>query len=337
MLRCLVTVTALVTALLHGCALAETTTPNGEGAKRNTVPRCQGAPRCRPSFIARLKNAPFPIGKNDDGRGRQFFKEKDSDTGARVRVARNGERYPEPDHFRDPSVLFHIPRHFKRDKPFRLVVYFHSHETVLDPGVVDSGLLEQIDESKANIILVVPQMAYRAVESHPGKLIRPGGLKRMLDEASEVLARTLGEDMRPLIARAPIVLIAFSGGDVGLAASLRERKNSRSDRSFVSRIEGIVLIDAVFEQMRYIDAWLKTGAERTFVVCLYGRTSIRWTRRLIRRLRARDVQIRRSLPSRIGRGTAAFLRVDTEHAAMMNEGPPRDPIAAVLSRLSPPR
>lgn len=336
MSRCLVTIAVLVTALLQGCALAETGSRDGGGAKRNTVPRCQGAPRCRPSFIARLKNAPFPIGKNDDGSGRRFFREKDSDTGARVRVARNGERYPEPDHYADPSVLFHIPRHFKRNKPFRLVVYFHSHETALDPGIVESGLLEQIDESGANMILIVPQLAYLAVDSHPGKLMRAGGLERMLNEATGVLARTLGRGMRPRLARAPVVLIAFSGGDVALAMSLRERKKARARGGFVNRIEGIVLLDAVFEQMWRIDAWLKPRAERVFVVGLYGRVSIRWTRRLIRRLRGRKVRFRRWIPRRIGPGTLVFVRVDTEHSAIMAEGPPRDPIADILRRLPPP-
>jgi hypothetical protein len=334
--RCLVTAAVLVTVFLPVCALAETGPSNGEGARRNVVPRCQGAPRCLPTFIARMKNAPFPIDKNDDGRGRKFFTEKDSDTGARVRVARNGERYPEPDHYADPSVLFHIPPHFKRDKPFRLVVHFHSHETVLDPGIVDSGLLEQIDESGANVILIVPQLAYRAVDSHPGKLMRPGGLRRMMNEATGVLARTLGEDMRSRLAAAPIVLSAFSGGDVGLAAGLRVRPTVRADRAFESRIEGIVLIDAVFERFGQIDAWLKARGQQVFVVSLYGRASIRWTRRLIRRLRRRDVPILRSLPRRIGRGTIAFLRVETDHAAMFVEGPPKDPIANILGRLPLP-
>ena len=336
MSRCLVTIAVLVAALLQGCALAQNGPQVGAKSRTNTLPRCQGAPRCRPSFVARLKYAPFPIGKNDDGRGRLFFREKDSDTGARVRVARNGERYPEPDHYANPSVLFHIPRHFKRDKPFRVVVYFHSHETALDPGIVDSGLLEQIDASGANVVLIVPQLAYLAVDSHPGKLMRAGGLERMLNEAAGVLARTLGRNMRPRLARAPVVLIAFSGGDVALAAGLQERKRPSVGGGFVNRIEGIILLDAVFEQMRHIDAWLRPRAGRVFLVGLYGRLSARWTGRLIRRWKARRLRYRRFLPDRILRGSVVLVRVDTEHAAIMSEGPPRDPIAEILKSLPPP-
>lgn len=332
MLRCLLTIAVLGACFTQGHALAER---NWDG-KAVSAPRCQGAPRCLPTFIARLDNAPYPIDKNDDGTGRRFFGSTNKDTGARVRVMRDGERYPEPNHYSDPSVLFHIPRHFDRRKPFRLLVFFHSDDTALDPGVLKSGLLQQVDASRANVILIAPQLAYRADDSHPGKLIRPGGLGRMLNEAKDVLARTLGKDMAPRLANAPIVLMAFSGGDQGLAAGLRESKNPRAGTKYVDRIEGVILLEAIFEQERRIDTWLKPRVGRVFLVALYGKLSARWTARLVRRWKAQGIRYRRSLPDRIDRGSVVVIRVDTEHAAIFDEGPPRNPVTEILSRLPPP-
>ena len=336
MLRFLVIIAVFGVAFVRGGAFAEDTQLAGGGDKIVSVPRCQGAPRCRPSFIARLDNAPFPIDRNDDGTGKRFFTTTDRDSGARVRINSDGERYPEPAHYSDPSVLFHIPRHFDRSKPFRLVVFFHSNDTALDPGIVNSGLLEQVDASGANVILIVPQLAYRADDSHPGKLIRPGGLKRMLDEAAGILARTLGRDMKPRLENAPIVLIAFSGGDVALAAGLREDRKRPEGAGFVSRIEGIVSLDAIFEQEGHIDAWLKPREGRVFLVGLYTKISARWTRRLVRSWKSRGMRYRHSLPRRIGPGSVVLIGVDTEHAAIVDEGPPSDPIAVILHRLPAP-
>jgi hypothetical protein len=332
MLRCLLTIAVLGACFTQGRALAER---NWDG-KIVSAPRCQGAPQCLPTFIARLDHAPYPIDKNDDGTGKRFFRSTKKGSGARVRIMRDGERYPEPNHYSDPSVLFHIPRHFDRRKPFRLVVFFHSHDTALDPGILNSGLLGQVDASRANVILIVPQLAYRADDSHPGKLIRPGGLGRMLNEAADILARTLGKDMKPRLANAPIVLMAFSGGDQGLAAGLKVSKDPRAGTKYVERIEGVVLLEAIFEQERRIDAWLKQRVGQVFLVALYGKLSARWTRRLVRRWKGSGIRYRRSLPDRIGRGSVVVIRVDTEHAAIIDEGPPRNPITEILSRLPPP-
>lgn len=303
--------------------------------KAGKLPRCQGAPQCLPSFIARLKTAPFPLRRNDDGTGRPFFTEKDEDTGKPVHVTAEGRRYTEADAYFDPSVLFHVPRHFDRKRPFRIVVYFHGHESVLEEDVVRmSGLTKQVDRSDTNAVLIAPQLAYAAVDAHPGKLIRPGALARMLDEAGGILGRAMGGDFERRIAHAPVVLVAFSAGYLPLVRALS--REDGGDR-LVDRIEGVVLLDAIYGDIARLDRWLEARQGRVFLVGLYGRSSRRWTSRLFERWEDRNLESLRHLPDRIGPGTVAIARVWTKHPAIINDGPPRDPVAAILSRLARPR
>lgn len=330
---------ALMATVAYGQALAEGALPVEGGPESGSavkaLPRCQGAPQCLPSFIARLKHAPFPLQANDDGAGRLFFNEIDRDSGLRVRVNRHGDRYPEPKHYADPSVLFHIPAGFDRTKPFRLVVFFHGHQSTLERDVVGRiGLIGQIDASGANVILIAPQLAKDAIDSHPGKLIRPGALARMLDEAAGVLARTLGADLGARLARAPVVLVAYSGGYLALAAGLVEAE--AGDSGFIDRVEGIVMLDAVFGNLSRIDAWLQARAGRVFLVGLFGKLSRSWTLDLIYRWEARGQPYGQLLPARLERGSIVVMQVNTDHQAIATQGPPRNPIAEIIRRLPPP-
>jgi len=329
----------LVAAVPHGPVRAETLPPTGGGAgagtKRLAVPRCQGAPQCLPSFIARLEHAPFPLDTNDDGGGRPFFNTTDGANGQRVRVNRHGDRYPEPEHYADPSVLFHVPPGFDRNRPFRLVVFFHGHGSALERDVAGRiGLPGQIDASGANVILIAPQLAKEAIDSHPGKLIRPGALAAMLAEAEGVLTRALGPEMGPRLARAPVVLVAYSGGYRALAAALVETPGA--GEGFVERIEGVVLLDAVFGELRRIEAWLTARAGRVFLVGLYGKLSAPWTHELMFRWEARGQPYGQLLPARLERGSLVLARVASEHADIATDGPPERPVAEILRRLPRP-
>ncbi|MDH3233531.1 MAG: hypothetical protein OEQ29_08380 [Alphaproteobacteria bacterium] len=305
------------------------------GSTTRALPRCQGAPQCLPSFIARLKHAPFPLEANDDGGGRPFFNETDRDSGLRVRVNRHGDRYPEPKHYADPSVLFHIAAGFDRARPFRLVVFFHGHQSTLERDVVGRiGLTRQIDASGANVILIAPQLAKDAIDSHPGKLIRAGALARLLDESAGVLARALGADLAPRLARAPLVLVAYSGGYLALAAGLAEAETG--DAAIIERVEGIVMLDAVFGNLARIDGWLQARAGRVFLVGLFGKLSRSWTLDLIYRWEARGQPYGQLLPARLDRGSIVVMQVDTDHEAIATDGPPRNPIAEIVRRLPPP-
>ena len=295
--------------------------------KPEPVPRCPGRPQCLPTFIARLKAAPFPIGRNDDGEGRKFFGEVDRASEVRTRVNRHGERYPEHIHYADPGVLFHVPKDFDPTRPFRLVVFFHGHESALQRDVVGRlRVTRQLDRSGLNAILIAPQLAKDAIDSHPGKLGREGGLARLLDEAAGVLARAIGRRHADRLAAAPVVLAAYSGGYRALTAGL--------DVGGVDeRIEGVILLDTVFGEVARIDEWLERRGRAVFLVGLYGVLSGSWTLDLMWAWEARGVRYSLAIPSRIGPGTVALAPVVTDHAEIVTEGPPAEPIAVFLSRL----
>jgi len=81
---------------------------------------------------------------------------------------------------------------------------------------------EQISASGIKAILVAPQFAVAASDSSPGHLGEPGGFKRFLDEAAKKLAGVHGDAAAARsFANMPVVLVAYSGGYLAAAWSLR--------------------------------------------------------------------------------------------------------------------
>ena len=226
-------------------------------------------------------------------------------------------------------MLFHIPRSFDPSKPFRILVFFHGHASTLERDVLGRmALAEQVDTSGANIILIAPQLAKDAIDSHPGKLIGPGALARMLDEVAGVLGRSLGREFVQRAVDAPVILAAYSGGYRALAAGV-------ADEALAGRVEGVILLDTVFGEVRRIDEWLVSRAGRVFVAGFYGALSSRWTLDLMYRWEARGASYGLVMPARIAAGTMFMAPVATDHEEIPARGPPEHPVAAVLERLAP--
>ena len=279
----------------------------------------------RLTLLARVPGAPFPF--EPDGHAVDvppFFADGSGPQGQRVRVV-GGRRYGEA-RYRDDRVLLHRPPGFDPARPWRFLLFLHGHRSALLRSVVGAHRVpEQVDRSGTNNLLIAPQLARNAADSHPGKLSLPGGPSRLMADVAAVTAQEFGLDPSAA-ARTPVIVAAFSGGYRAAAAALR-------DPGFAARVQCLLLLDALYGEFDTFVDW-KTGVGRqAFLAALHGAGTRDNTLLMARRLRDAGIPVARRLPRRIVEGVVALAAVRSPHLQIPVDGPPRWPIAAVLRRL----
>jgi hypothetical protein len=278
------------------------------------------------TFVEPLKYAPFP--NSGKGMDPNFFDFVDPQTGERFRTTRNFERLSEKDHYCDSSVLFYLPKQFNPKKPFAYVVFFHGNRTEVRQFVKDYRLDEQVNGSGKNVILVLPQLARNAADSSPGKFSRKGVFGNFMQEAAKVLARKVGRKYQGQFERAPILLAAFSGGYKPLACAL--------DRGGAdSRIKGVLLMDALYEDLYIFGRWILHNAGASFFINIYteGSACEEKTKILAQFLREHRLPFKEEWPKGFKKTRICLLRSPYDHLQVPVEGPPREPLAELLRSL----
>jgi hypothetical protein len=275
------------------------------------------------TFIAELGNAPFPVGPDAvDQRGLPFWHGVDAASGQRYRDLGPDRRFTEAAVYSDARVLFHAARGFDPAKPFRLVLFLHGHGSEIEATVGRAlDLPGQIDRSGVNAVLVAPQLALNAQESVPGKFVEPGRAAAFVDEAAGVLRRMLGGDDAAW-RRAPIIVVAYSGG-YRTAAQIVVRGGLEG------RIEGVILLDAIFGDAGIYAAWLARRHHRAFLYALYTRSSLEETTLLKTSLIERNIAYATHDDGGVLQGVR-LVETDAAHGEVPVKG---DPIAALLRRL----
>lgn len=317
---------------LAGCAGAGTLLLLATAAmaelSRDVKVLCARAADCGLTFVAELGNAPFPVGPDAlDHRGKPFWHGVDAASGQRVRVLDEKRRYTEAAVYGSARVLFHATRGFDPARRFRLVLFLHGHGSEIERTVArELDVPGQLDRAAVNAALIAPQLALDASESAPGKLVEPGRAAAFVDEAVHVLARMVGGD-RAAWAGAPIVIVAYSGG-------YRSAAQIVDHGGLDGRIEGIVLLDAIYGDAGLYAGWLARNHHRAFFHALFTRSSAEETELLKTRL------MERGIPYRTGDdgGPLAgirFVETDTPHGEIAKKGPPIEPVGALLRRLQP--
>lgn len=279
-------------------------------------------------FIATLGSAPYPYHGPYGDTGVDFFDYTDPLTGARFHTNRYGVRLPEEGHYRDGSVLFYTPPQFDPAKPFAFVVFFHALDTNIRRSEADYDLSGQVDDSGKNLIFVMPQLAKNAPDSSPGKFFGANAFRAFMDETAGVLAGRLGEGYRERLRNAPIFLAAFSGGYKAVAYVL--------DRGGVpGRIKGVILLDALYEDVDKFEKWAREHLAEGFLVSLTTRGECEWNSlTLASRLEYTRVEVSRKWPVRsIDRGTLYVVSTRGTHNQVPLIGPPARPLAGLLRLL----
>jgi hypothetical protein len=269
---------------------------------------CKDGPGCRLTMLARLRTAPYPFSPS---------------TAIGEGAARPRGRYT------DDRVLIHLPRAFDPAKPLRILVFFHGHQATLERDVLGRyAIARQVGESGRNVVLIAPQLAFNAADSHPGKLVRQNGLRDMLDEAYAVIAAQAGIPVARL-RDARVILSAYSGGYWAAIESL-------TDGGISSRLTGLILFDELYGRVQGYANWFARNDQRAFFICLHTRSSAKGTDTLIEAFRARNIPYRVRYPDGpIGEDDNYFVRLDTPHLQVPTAGPPPMPLADILRRLPP--
>jgi hypothetical protein len=230
--------------------------------------------------------------------------------------------------WRDASTLVFVPSHFRvlGDQRVDTVVHFHGHKTTAAEAMKKHQLREQLDDSRQNAILVMPQGPVRAVDSSGGKLDRPGGLARFLSEVRTSLQRSevskaLAAARLPASARIGALCISAHSGGFGVTA--RCLKHGGYD------VNEVYLFDALYGEVAAYLEWVlerrgQSGArQRHKLVSYYGGGKPRSNSlALIKSLRQNGVDVlheeREGQLSRaeITKGRAVFIRTRIDHSRL---------------------
>jgi hypothetical protein len=284
------------------------------------------------THLQAFRYGPFPYsGLGEDGR-HPFYDTVDG-------LKRRGHRTPsgvvlwEGTTFGDNRVMLHVPAGFNPRRPALMVIFSHGHGSIIERTVtVDADLPRQIAESGANAVLVAPQFAYDAADSSPGKFLRPGGFARFIDEASAKLAQLMtprGASLRWLSGvfnKAPVMLVAFSGGYKAAAFVLARGGAAH-------RMHSLVLLDALYDEEDKFARWFAGARSRAFLASLYTESTAPNQAKLRDMLARRRIASTTSLPAHFSRGAAVFVDSGSieRHKRFVLEGPPREPVKAILA------
>lgn len=187
-----------------------------------------------------------------------------------------------------PSVVVHAPPAFDPARPLRLVVFLHGWSgcarVLVGEGAIACrdgdgaregwALARRFDESGADALFVVPQLAFLERSGSPGRFAEAGRFRAFVEEM--LAALPLGE--ASLARVESVALLAHSAGfETALALVARGGV----------AIDAVVLLDALYRGVPPFTDWVAAAPERR-LVSLYtggGRTASQ-SRMLAARARA---------------------------------------------------
>ncbi len=309
-----------------------TTLPAPVEANTGSELLCQDRPNCLLTLIASLSHAPFPYHGQVGDLQTPFLDGRDPVTHQPYHTVTPGLLYLEDPHYLDNRVLIHLPKHFKKDRPFEILLFFHGHNSELRQSLLkEMALIEQINATGRNLILIAPQMALNAMDSSPGKLYRPQGFKRLLVNVEFILKHHLGKKFARKFNQAPIILAAFSGGYRAVAYTLD--RGFASGRELDGRIKGVILLDALFGELEKFQHWLQRPTRQGFFINLHTTATRTESMQLEQRLRNPHSPWHTTLTKQIKPKQIYSLPVTTEHMEIPLAGPPEFPLTTFLQRV----
>jgi hypothetical protein len=279
----------------------------------------KGSRTARLTLTVPLEAAPFPV----SDAVADFFTETDPASGERFRGIA-GNRYGEDAHYRESRALLHVPPGFDADFPQRILLYFHGHHTeALHAAGSEQAVAAQLTRSGANAVLIAPQLALRAADSHAGNLTLENRARELIAEACALLSDRLGAAVDE---SAPVVIASFSGGYRAVA-------NCMLHGGLDGRIAGLVLLDSLYGQLEDFAHW-RCADREAFLIALNGHSTRGNAEALAETLRGENIAVADRLPETVRGGETVFIATDTPHTAIPLRGPPPWPIYEILKRLA---
>lgn len=180
-------------------------------------------------LLVHLATAPFPDPSRANGHwyGNQFFSAQA--------------------HYSDNSVAIFIPKHFHASDKVDFLVHFHGWRHTVAGTLGEYHLIDQLDASDKNVILVVPQGPFNAPDSSGGKLEDTNGFARFMDDVVATVKNSgaLGQTNFDI---GNIIISGHSGGYKVMAAIVDH--GGLSDK-----IKEVWLFDALYAGRENFVAW----------------------------------------------------------------------------------
>src|SRR5262249_39722017 len=231
-------------------------------------------------------NRPFFDARNGRGRGPTNLR---------------GEVYWEDATYNDRRSLLYLPPGYDVQRPSLIVLYLHGQGSMLERDVIArQAVPHQVADSGLNAALVAPQLAVDAGDSSAGNFWRPGHFANYIHEAAERLMR-LNADRNAGSAfnRAPVVIVAYSGGYVATAYAL--------DRGGAGhRIRGVILMDALYGDEDKFAGWIAPRRRQAFLFSAFTDSTKDENAALQGMLDRNRVPYLRGVPPSLAPGTVAF-------------------------------
>jgi pimeloyl-ACP methyl ester carboxylesterase len=239
-----------------------------------------------------------------------------------------GDVYWEQPTYSDRRSLLYMPPGFDIQRPALIVLYLHGQGSMLERDVIArQAVPRQLADSGLNAALVAPQLAVDAGDSSAGNFWRPGHFANFIDEASERLVRLLGNpNAGYAFNRAPVVIVAYSGGYVAAAYAL--------DRGGAGhRVRGVILMDALFGDEDKFANWIAPRRRQGFLLSAFTDATKDGNVNLENLLDKSRVPYLRNLPSSLVPGTIAFAGCGSEnlHGDFVTRAWRPDPLKHALS------
>jgi hypothetical protein len=293
----------------------------------------QGARELQPlatakTALVRFENSPFPYRGEVPEKNRPFLDAMEGER--RGHTSPRGGIYWEELTYSDRRSLLYIPKGFDPRRPTVIVVYFHGNEATLTRDVrTRQQVPRQVAESGLNAVLIAPQFAVDALDSSAGRFWQPGVFAQYVTEAAERLTRLYGDErVRPIFARAPVVIAAYSGGYHPAAFIV---KSGAID----NRLRGVILLDGPFGDLDKFADWLARRPP-AFFVSAYGKAAREDNATLQRLLTDRGISFKTGLPASMAPGVVTFVDSadDVPHSDFVTDGWGKDPLKVLLRRVS---
>lgn len=276
--------------------------------------------------LVEFRNAPFPYSGAIPEQNRPFL-EADPDGRLFHLSPRAGKLYEET--YADRRSLLSLPARFDPARPgAALVLFLHGNLATLADVAGRQRVPQQLLASHFDAALVAPQLAVDALDSSAGRFWEPGFLAIYLEEAAQHLA-TLAHHRfsAAAIDRLPVVIVAYSGGYLPAAFSLKYAGPG-------SRIRGVILLDALFGEDAKFEDWIVRSHTDAFFVSAFSKASAESNERLAAALRTQGITVAEGVPARIAPGTIDFVpALDAVHNDFVTAAWMRDPLAGLFGRI----
>lgn len=267
--------------------------------------RAWGQPAER-TVLLKFTHAPFPLNSKIDDPSAPFFDVNEN--GRRGHNSPRGGVYWEDTTYSDNRVLLSLSPGFKPAAQPVIVVYFHGNQSMLERDLIERHhLTAQFASAGLNALLVAPQFALDALDSSSGRFAEAGFFARFMKETAEKVARWQKNQMyRYYLDKAPIVLVAYSGGYLP-ASNVLERGGIEHNR-----VAGVILLDALYGNEDKFADWIKVRPSHHFFFSAYTQSTRPYNEVLQKLLSENCIAYGSGLPERLAPGRIGFLDLGDE-------------------------